>query len=66
MRIDVPNVLLLVLFVLACVAWLGLTLHRERACRLFASLHRLLFGKDRPLAGDMECHDPAAPTGKDC
>lgn len=65
MRIDVPNPVLLAVFVLACSAWLGLTLRRERACRMFAGLHRWLFGRNRHEAA-ASCANPAAPAGEDC
>ncbi len=38
MRWDVPNLLLLVLFVLLCVGWYALTCKRERAVMFFAKL----------------------------
>jgi len=63
MRLDVPNPLLLALFVLACVAWLWLTLHRARACRMFAGLHRVLFGRGKVAdAVDMAVHESASPA----
>ncbi len=44
MRLDVPNPLLLGLFVAAWAGWCALTLRRRRACAMFAALHRGLFG----------------------
>lgn len=48
MRLDVPNPLLLGLFLLLCAAWYALTAQRSRACALFAALHRALYGARPP------------------
>lgn len=42
MRLDVPNPLLMGLFVAAWAGWCALTLRRRRACAMFAALHRAL------------------------
>jgi UDP-GlcNAc:undecaprenyl-phosphate GlcNAc-1-phosphate transferase len=62
MRMDMPNPLLLGLFVLACLAWCVFTLKRERACAAFAALHRVLFsagGRRRTEAAVPARMDPA-------
>lgn len=39
MRVDVPNLVLLTLYLLLCLGWYLLTLRRERAVALFRRLH---------------------------
>ncbi len=41
MRLNVPNVLLLLAFVLMCVWWGWMTMRRARALRMFRRLRRL-------------------------
>ena len=47
MRWNVPNPVLLGLFVLVCVAWYWLTARRERACAFFARLHGRWVDRDQ-------------------
>lgn len=49
MRLDVPNVLLLLAFVALCVWWGWLTLRRARALRFFRGLRRALRATSPPL-----------------
>ena len=58
MRVDVPNVVLLGLFVLLCLAWGWLTACRQRACAFFAWLHGRVF--DRGLSSVTTAQLPAA------
>lgn len=44
MRLDVPNVLILAVFLALCVGWYALSARRERAVRLFARLRAALLG----------------------
>lgn len=44
MRLDVPNVLILVAFLGLCAGWYALSARRRRAVRLFARLRALLLG----------------------
>jgi UDP-GlcNAc:undecaprenyl-phosphate GlcNAc-1-phosphate transferase len=44
MRLDVPNVLILVSFLALCVGWYCLSANRERAVRVLAALRQLLLG----------------------
>ena len=60
MRVDVPNVVLLGLFVLLCLAWGWLTACRQRACAFFAWLHGRVF--DRGLSSVTTAQLPAAAT----
>jgi len=47
MRMDIPNPLLLGVFLLLCMGWYWLTARRTRACAFFAALHEALFGPAR-------------------
>ncbi|WP_162434170.1 MraY family glycosyltransferase [Pseudoxanthomonas koreensis] len=67
MRLDVPNPLLLGLFLLACTAWCVLTLKRERACAFFAAMHRgLAVVRERAgaKAGAEAIMEPAVDCGE--
>jgi UDP-GlcNAc:undecaprenyl-phosphate GlcNAc-1-phosphate transferase len=74
MRLDVPNVLILVAFLALCVGWYALSVRRERAVRLFARLRAALLGDLRgatvllvPEASndDIAAAAPRARTGSD-
>ncbi len=74
MRLDVPNVLILVAFLGLCVGWYALSARRERAVRLFARLRAALLGDLRgatvllvPEASndDVAAAAPRARTGSD-
>ncbi|MBN8225422.1 MAG: undecaprenyl/decaprenyl-phosphate alpha-N-acetylglucosaminyl 1-phosphate transferase [Xanthomonadales bacterium] len=63
MRMDVPNPLLLGLFLLACAGWCVLTLERERACAFFAALHRGLFAQRSRRPADTGAVSIVDPDG---
>ncbi|WP_297829638.1 MraY family glycosyltransferase [Thermomonas sp.] len=57
MRMDVPNPVLLALFVLLCLGWYALTSRRERAVALFSRLRRA-----HPAPARAEIEPQAAPV----
>jgi UDP-GlcNAc:undecaprenyl-phosphate GlcNAc-1-phosphate transferase len=74
MRLDVPNVLILVAFLGLCAGWYALSVRRERAVRLFARLRAALLGDLRgatvllvPDASndDMAAVEPRARAGSE-
>jgi UDP-GlcNAc:undecaprenyl-phosphate GlcNAc-1-phosphate transferase len=74
MRLDVPNVLILIAFLGLCAGWYALSVRRERAVRLFARLRAALLGDLRgatvllvPDASndDMAAVEPRARAGSE-